>query len=66
MIGGMFLVWLKEVLNSEKNCFNKNLAKRKLANDISNVNIDNMEVIKQHVAAMGNEIQETVLSKESE
>ena len=37
-----------------------------VGNDNCNDNIDIMEVIKQHVVATVNEIQETVLSKESE
>ena len=59
-----------EVLNSEKIILLKNLLKENICcwkvvgNDISNDNIGSMEVIKQHVAAMENEIQETVLSKE--
>ena len=60
MSDGRFLVGLGGGggggLNSENNCFTKDLAERKhfwedVGNDICNDNIDNMEVIKQHVAA---------------
>ena len=62
MVEGFLLV-----LNSEQNVLPKSLLKENLCfrvedvgNDISNDNIDNMEVIKQNVAAKENEIPETV------
>ena len=72
MSGGRFLVGLREVLNSEKIVLLKSLLKENICfwegvrNNISNDNIYNMEAIKQHVTNMENEIQESVLSTESE
>ena len=73
MSGGRFLVGLREVLNSEKIVLLKSLLKENICfweegvrNNISNDNIYNMETIKQHVTNMENEIQESVLSTESE
>ena len=72
MSGGRFLVGLREVLNSEQIVLLKSLLKENIYfwegvhNNISNDNIYNMEAIKQHVTNMENEIQESVLSTESE
>ena len=73
MSGGRFLVRLREVLNSENIVLLKSLLKENICfweegvrNNISNDNIYNMEAIQQHVTNMENEIQESVLSTESE
>ena len=73
MSGGRFLVGLREVINSEKIVLLKSLLKENICFWEENIGdlktdekIDHMEVIKQHVAGMENEIQEAVLSKESE
>ena len=69
MIGGRFLVSLREVVNSEKVILLKSLLKENVdfgAEDISDEPINNMEDIIQHLQGMDNEIQESTLSQESE
>ena len=73
MSGGRFLVGFKGGFKFRKIVLLKSLLKENICfweegvrNNISNDNIYNMEAIKQHVTNMENEIQESVLSTESE
>ena len=69
MSGGMFLVSVREVVNSEKIILLKSLLKENVdfgEEDIIDEPINNMKDIIQHLQVMENEIQESTLSQESE